>query len=234
MVALFRSAKVSPETTVRVANINEPGHGDHRGYSGNFMRTAKYTYLNFLFKFFWNFVLRRVAYLYFILISVLQIGTDFSPTGKLTTIGPLSVIILFSMINEFWQDQRRRKADREVNARPSRVLRGGDVLLGVGAALMLFPPTRFLLKKYVLPTPGQGPSREARDAGKFASEVYAAGPAGIAVARVESGDAGDGGYKATARMSTEAALTLALDREKCAAGGVSTPAAAMATRIRVF
>ena len=84
MVAFFRSAKVSPETTVRVANINEPGHGDHRGYSGNFMRTAKYTYLNFLFKFFWNFVLRRVAYLYFILISVLQIGTDFSPTGKLT------------------------------------------------------------------------------------------------------------------------------------------------------
>ena len=126
MVAFFRSAKVSPETTVRVANINEPGHGDHRGYSGNFMRTAKYTYLNFLFKFFWNFVLRRVAYLYFILISVLQIGTDFSPTGKLTTIGPLSVIILFSMINEFWQDQRRRKADREVNARPSRVLRGGS------------------------------------------------------------------------------------------------------------
>ena len=126
MVAFFRSAKVSPETTVRVANINEPGHGDHRGYSGNFMRTAKYTYLNFLFKFFWNFVLRRVAYLYFILISVLQIGTDFSPTGKLTTVGPLSVIILFSMINEFWQDQRRRKADREVNARPSRVLRGGS------------------------------------------------------------------------------------------------------------
>ena len=104
---------------------------------------------------------------------------------------------------------------------------GEYVLLGVGAALMLFPPTRFLLKKYVLPTPGQGPSREARDAGKFASEVYAAGPAGIAIARVESGDAGDGGYKATARMSTEAALTLALDREKCAAGGVSTPAAAM-------
>ena len=28
-------------------------------------------------------------------------------------------------------------------------------------------------------------------------------------------------------MSTEAALTLALDREKCSAGGVSTPAAAM-------
>ena len=124
MVAFFRSAKVSPETTVRVANINEAGHSDHRGYSGNFMRTAKYTYLNFLFKFFWNFVLRRVAYLYFILISVLQIGTDFSPTGKLTTVGPLSVIILFSMLNEFWQDQRRRNADREVNARPSRVLRG--------------------------------------------------------------------------------------------------------------
>ena len=77
---------------------------------------------------------------------------------------------------------------------------GEYVILGMfGAALMLFPPTRYLLKKYVLPTPGQGPSKEARDAGKFASEVYAAGAAGIAIARVESGDAGDGGYKTAER-----------------------------------
>ena len=99
--------------------------------------------------------------------------------------------------------------------------------LWVFGALVLFPPTRYLLKKYVLPTPGQGPSREARDAGKFASEVCAAGPAGIAIARVESGDAGDGGYKATARMSTEAALTLALDREEGRGRRRVHPAAAM-------
>lgn len=104
---------------------------------------------------------------------------------------------------------------------------GEYVLLGAFGGLVLFPPTRWLLKQYVLPTPGHGPAREARDCGSFASEVYAVGPAGIAVARVESGDAGDAGYKATARMSTEAALTLALEREKCGAAGVSTPAAAM-------
>jgi len=59
---------------------------------------------------------------------------------------------------------------------------------------MVFPPTRFLLKK-VLPAPGQGPSREARDGGYFHTEVYATGPAGVASAHIKSGDAGDGGYK---------------------------------------
>ena len=74
---------------------------------------------------------------------------------------------------------------------------GEYVILGVFGALVLFPPTRYLLKKYVLPTPGQGPSKEARDAGKFASEVYAAGPAGIAVARVAALDASDGDARRT-------------------------------------
>jgi len=43
---------------------------------------------------------------------------------------------------------------------------------------------------------------------------------------VRSGDAGDPGYKATARMVVEAALCGALERSACAAGGVLTPAAA--------
>lgn len=37
---------------------------------------------------------------------------------------------------------------------------------------------------------------------------------------------GDPGYKATAQMSIESALCIALEREKCAAGGVLTSASA--------
>ena len=45
---------------------------------------------------------------------------------------------------------------------------------------------------------------------------------------VRSGVAGDPGYKATAQMSVEAALCLALDRGECeASGGVLTPAAGL-------
>ena len=70
--------------------------------------------------------------------------------------------------------------------------------LGRGAArcrrCSRLPPTRYLLKKYAASAPGQGFLAEARDAGKFASEVYAAGPAGIAVARVGRRPK-DGGYK---------------------------------------
>mgnify|MGYP001468770604 CR=1 FL=1 len=42
-----------------------------------------------------------------------------------------------------------------------------------------------------------------------------------------SGDAGDPGYKATARMCVEAALCTVKSRDLCAAGGVLTPASAL-------
>lgn len=44
------------------------------------------------------------------------------------------------------------------------------------------------------------------------------------VVRTESGTGGDPGYKCTALMSIEAALCCALERSRCAAGGVVTPA----------
>ena len=45
---------------------------------------------------------------------------------------------------------------------------------------------------------------------------------------MRSGEAGDPGYKATAQMSIEAALCLALNREECEpSGGVLTPAAGL-------
>jgi short subunit dehydrogenase-like uncharacterized protein len=109
-------------------------------------------------------------------------------------------------------------------------LLGGVASLGgfaMFAALLVFPLTQWLLLKYVLPKPGEGPSEEARENGFFNSRIYAVGDsaaAPVTVAYVRSGNAGDPGYKATACMSIEASLCMALERDKCAAGGVLTTA----------
>ena len=105
----------------------------------------------------------------------------------------------------------------------------------VGGALMAFPLSRSALLRWVLPAPGQGPSRPERDEGFFRIRTVALGEGtgGLAaaprvVAHVESGDGGDPGYKCTARMSMEAALCLALERGRCRReGGVVTPAAGL-------
>lgn len=116
----------------------------------------------------------------------------------------------------------------EVSAASSRVSAWATVAASYGTlAALVVAPTRWLLTTFVLPAPGEGPDRAKRDGGFFHSEVYATGPEGTARAHVRSGDGGDPGYKCTARMAVEAALTLARDRAGCAPGGVLTPAAAM-------
>lgn len=103
--------------------------------------------------------------------------------------------------------------------------------LGFGAGLLFLSPTRWLLKKLVLPAPGQGPSKTARENGFFNTRIVATGekkgdgPAPKTVAHVKSGNGGDPGYKCTARMAIESALCCALERAKCyKPGGVVTPA----------
>lgn len=64
------------------------------------------------------------------------------------------------------------------------------------------------------------------------ADIYARGESGkehlVAKAHVNSGSAGDPGYRATALMSVECALCLALQRKQCSKqGGVLTPAVAL-------
>ncbi|KAG7355111.1 saccharopine dehydrogenase [Nitzschia inconspicua] len=120
---------------------------------------------------------------------------------------------------------------REVQAVPNWITGFVSLLgLGVFGVLMSIPPTRWLLLK-VLPKPGEGPSRTIQETGFFVSEFYAVGDKKgkmpIVRGYVKSGTAGDPGYRATARMSIESALSMALERESCAAGGVLTPASAL-------
>ena len=113
------------------------------------------------------------------------------------------------------------------NAITSRIAAAG-VAAGIGAlfAGLSMKPTRAVLDRF-LPKPGEGPSEEARNNGFFKHKTFTTTSTGARyVAHVAA--QGDPGYKATAMMLGEAALTLALDRDKLPdRHGILTPASAM-------
>ena len=111
---------------------------------------------------------------------------------------------------------------------PAAPLLAGALAGGVGALAvgLSVPPVRAVLDR-VLPSPGEGPSERRRDGGFFRIEIHTRTSGGARyLCRVAA--RGDPGYKATAVMFGESALSLALDGERLPArAGVLTPATAM-------
>jgi short subunit dehydrogenase-like uncharacterized protein len=97
---------------------------------------------------------------------------------------------------------------------------------GIGGALALaaIGPGRRLLER-VVPAPGEGPSRRARDRGSFRVEVRGVSTDGERLVAIVSGER-DPGYAGTAILVGESALCLAEDALG-AKGGVLTPASCM-------
>jgi short subunit dehydrogenase-like uncharacterized protein len=95
--------------------------------------------------------------------------------------------------------------------------------VGGVAALAVGPIRQGAVK--VLPKPGTGPSEKAREKGYFKIEVDGVTESGRRLKATVAAQ-GDPGYKATAVMLGESALTLALD-DLPGGGGVLTPATAM-------
>lgn len=93
---------------------------------------------------------------------------------------------------------------------------------------MAFGPTRAILDR-VLPSPGEGPGEKTRESGFFSLTVHGTTTSGAHyTARVKA--QGDPGYKATAVMLGESALSLAFD-DLGDRGGVLTPSTAMGSRL---
>ncbi len=97
-------------------------------------------------------------------------------------------------------------------------------IAGLGAGLV-FGPTRTVLDR-VLPSPGEGPSRQTRERGHFRIEVTATTTTGARY-RTTVAAKGDPGYAATAVMLGESGLCLALDPPPVDRAGALTPATAM-------
>jgi len=98
-------------------------------------------------------------------------------------------------------------------------------IMALGVALYI-PPLRWLLQKYVLYKPGEGPSEEYMESGYLNVTGVATAMDGR-TAKATMRFPVDPGYKDTARMAVESGLALSLEGSRLSnvAGGVLTPAA---------
>lgn len=109
--------------------------------------------------------------------------------------------------------------------------KGAMMTLGLGALVVgiSFGATRKLLKKFVLPKPGEGPSPELQKSGFFnLMQIGELADGQIMKTRI-TGDQ-DPGYGSTSKMLAEAAVCLAQD-ELDTQGGVLTPASSMGDKL---
>ncbi len=123
----------------------------------------------------------------------------------------------------------------------SGAIKGFLVTLGLGAFVLAACTsfTRWLLLRFFLPAPGQGPTRKAREAGFFRLGFFASVPNRSSqspqntqqqvpiVVRAHVAANSDPGYGSTSKMLAEAGVCLAQDQLTCG-GGVHTPSSAMA------
>ena len=94
-------------------------------------------------------------------------------------------------------------------------------------ALIGFAPTRALIRRFILPKPGQGPSKAARDAGIYDILVIGETSDGRRLRISVNGDK-DPGYGSTSKMIAESGICLARDvSHDVVGGGFWTPASAM-------
>lgn len=108
------------------------------------------------------------------------------------------------------------------------------VSLGMGAFALgaSLGPTRTLLKKLVLPKPGEGPSKAQREAGFFRILLDGRSEQGDALRVAVTGDR-DPGYGSTSKMIGETAFVLAQDADSDdrVGGGMWTPSTALGERL---
>ena len=102
-----------------------------------------------------------------------------------------------------------------------------SILMLIGLALLKvsisFKTSLWLLKKFILPKPGQGPNRQKRENGFFRLLLVGSNKGNKITLSVKGNR--DPGYAATARMITESGLSLILNRQSLPkATGVLTPA----------
>ncbi|TYZ58150.1 hypothetical protein PybrP1_008470, partial [[Pythium] brassicae (nom. inval.)] len=109
----------------RVAYLNDPERNVEliasKRYARNVIVTSKYTAASFVPKTMFEFF-RVVANVYFLVISLLQLLTTWSPTNRYTTAGPLAFVLMVTMLKQGSEDVKRHKADEHQNNRTCRIV----------------------------------------------------------------------------------------------------------------
>ncbi|KAI3747452.1 hypothetical protein L6452_09909 [Arctium lappa] len=106
----------------RLVYINDPLKTNEKfEFSGNSVRTSKYSVLTFLPRnLFEQF--HRVAYVYFLVIAILNQLPQLAVFGRFVSILPLTMVLLVTAIKDAYEDWRRHRSDWIENNRLSSVL----------------------------------------------------------------------------------------------------------------
>jgi short subunit dehydrogenase-like uncharacterized protein len=95
--------------------------------------------------------------------------------------------------------------------------------LGGFVAMTAIPPTRWSLRRFVLPTPGKGPSPDSQKKGFYDLRFLGILDDGQAIRMKLTGDA-DPGYGSTSKMLGQVAACMAHGSREAKRGGFWTPA----------
>ncbi|KAK6118186.1 hypothetical protein DH2020_048087 [Rehmannia glutinosa] len=110
----------------RLIHINDARKtNDKFEFSGNEIRTSKYTLLNFLPK---NLFIQfhRVAYLYFLAIAALNQLPPLAVFGRTVSLFPLLFVLTVTAVKDGYEDWRRHRSDRNENNREALVLQSDE------------------------------------------------------------------------------------------------------------
>lgn len=114
----------SMEEASRKVHLNDTSMNSSNNYISNRVHTTKYTLMTFLPKnLFEQF--RRVANIYFLIISVLT-ALPISPKDPISLIGTFAVVLLVTSVKEAYEDYLRYLSDNELNGRQVSVLKNKE------------------------------------------------------------------------------------------------------------
>ncbi|XP_026658040.1 phospholipid-transporting ATPase 1 isoform X3 [Phoenix dactylifera] len=134
---LAASQRELSDDDARLVYINDPSRTNERfEFAGNSIRTGKYSVLTFLPRnLFEQF--HRVAYIYFLVIAVLNQLPQLAVFGRGASVLPLAFVLLVTAVKDAYEDWRRHRSDRIENGRTA------SVLAGAGAGGRQFQPVRW-------------------------------------------------------------------------------------------
>ncbi|KAG6835961.1 hypothetical protein H0H93_012827 [Arthromyces matolae] len=127
-----RKRQLGPPRTIYVNEDVPEEYFDRKGRpqpqyvsASNQVITSKYTIITFLPR---NLLeqFRRIANIFFLVISILQFFSIFSTISPGVAILPLIIIILITAIKDGYEDIKRHESDRRVNHSTVKVLAGGQ------------------------------------------------------------------------------------------------------------
>ena len=137
LVESRRFFNVNEQTSISVGKSSaKSSHGlngssrvrrrEERKYGDNKVTTTKYTYLSFLPK---NLMVQfsKMANAYFLIIMVLQLLPGLAQKYDwIFTLLPLIMVVGVSMVKDFYEDNKRRRKDREENRAPVMMCSNGE------------------------------------------------------------------------------------------------------------